>query len=94
MTGITEMKIEKINPEMKRVGDIETGTSFFRKSDNSIYRTIGENCHIRILLKHEEDVKVVENPIVVYNISLNLITVMNNGEWVVIAKNVKLTATA
>ena len=76
-------------PEIERIEALEIGTVFFKRRDSSVYVIVGKNCHVKKILENDK-VIVVKNPVVAYSLSLNIITILDGGEWVVLAQSPEL----
>lgn len=70
-------------PRMGRVSELKPNDTFFQRRCTSLCVIVGDNCYAKdIKAKYEkQDDKML---VVVYNLSLKLITTIDADEWVVL----------
>lgn len=86
---MAKLKTEVVNPTMERVNALEPGTVFFKRRDSGIYIVVKENCFTKRILEKET---VTKNPVIIYSLTLNLILTTDGEEWVILARDAKITA--
>lgn len=72
-------------PRMGRVSELKPNDTFFQRRNSSLCIVVGDNCYAKDI-KAKEDKEIV----VIYNLSLKLITTIEADEWVVFGNKMKV----
>jgi len=82
-----EVNIKGI-PRMGRVSELMPNDTFFTRRNTSLNIVVGDNCYTKDIKEKEE--KQDEKVVVVYNMSLKLISTVPADEWVVFGNKMKV----